>query len=289
MGFHAATEAQDGDLSRWGWSRPVIAVDEGASPYQVLDAVVLGSEELFEAEVIKECYVVQTCAGDSMFPEGPHRITVEGLTLIDDPGTIAGAFVCNEAVVKVDDGRLSVAIGTGSPDTAIPFVTAATTPLDFDGDSDPNAVVVNCDDNCPNVYNPSQANNDLDELGDICDTNDDNDLAPDAIDCVPFNFGAFAIPATVTGVRVTGGATATVVWDDQDLVSGTGTTYGVLKGPLNAVFKFGNFATGTCVFGVLDPSYVDSVIPPLTNGTYYLIGAENACGVSEPGPGLSCP
>ena len=289
MGYLAAIETQDDNFSRWGWSRPVVAIDEGASDYQVMDAIVLGSDELFEAEVIKECYVVQACAGDSFVPEGPHRVTVEGLTIIDDAGTLADEYVCGEAVVRVDDGRLSVAIGTGSPDTAINFVTAATTPLDFDGDSDPNAVVPNCNDNCPNVYNPSQANNEGDELGDICDPDDDNDLSPDGSDCAPFNSFAFAIPSAVTGVRVTGGATATITWDSQATVSGTGTTYGVFKGPLSAVFKFGNFGSGTCVAGLADPTYDDTVVPPLTNGTYYLIGAENACGTSEPGPGLICP
>lgn len=290
IGFLPATEAQDNDFSRWGWSRPVVAIDENASSYQVMDAIVLGSNELFEAEVIEECYVVEACVGDTFVPEGPHRVTVEGQMIIDDAGTIAGEIVCGAAPMMVTDGRLSVAIGTGTGQTAINFVTAATTPVDdFDGDSDPNAPLSNCQDNCPAVYNPSQADFESDGIGDICDPDDDNDLAPDGSDCAPFNAGAFAIPSLVTGVRVTGGSTATVAWDSQATVSGTATTYGVLKGPLSDVFRFGDFNSAMCVAGVTDPSYTDAVIPPVRNGTYYLIGAENACGTSEPGPGLICP
>ena len=289
IGFSPATEAQDDNFSRWGWSRPVTAIDENASSYQVFDAVVLGSDELFEAEVIKECYVVQACAGDTFVPEGPHRVTVEGQTIIDDAGTLAGEFVCGAAPMMVEDGRLTVGIGAGTPDTAINFVTAATTPFDFDGDSSPIDPLGNCDDNCPSVYNPTQADHEGDAIGDICDPDDDNDLSPDGSDCAPLDAGAFATPTSVTGVRVTGGGTATVVWDSQDSVSGTSTTYGVLKGPLSAVFRFGNFTSATCVAGLTDPMYVDGVFPPLANGTYYLVGAENVCGVSEPGPGLICP
>lgn len=40
-------------------------------------------------------------------------------------------------------------------------------------------------DNCPDLANPGQANSDGDSMGNACDTDDDNDGAPDAIDCAP--------------------------------------------------------------------------------------------------------
>jgi hypothetical protein len=43
-------------------------------------------------------------------------------------------------------------------------------------------VVVSCDDNCPNDVNPSQDDNEGDGLGDVCDTDDDNDSVPDVSD-----------------------------------------------------------------------------------------------------------
>jgi len=53
---------------------------------------------------------------------------------------------------------------------------------DPDGDGIPSI-----SDNCPLVYNPLQENWDNDVQGDACDNDDDNDFAPDAIDCEPFN------------------------------------------------------------------------------------------------------
>ncbi len=40
-------------------------------------------------------------------------------------------------------------------------------------------------DNCPDVYNPDQANHDLDGLGDVCDDDNDNDGVPDINDNCP--------------------------------------------------------------------------------------------------------
>jgi subtilisin-like proprotein convertase family protein len=47
--------------------------------------------------------------------------------------------------------------------------------IDTDGDGVPDAA-----DNCPDSFNPDQANNDGDALGDACDPDDDNDGLPDA-------------------------------------------------------------------------------------------------------------
>ena len=51
---------------------------------------------------------------------------------------------------------------------------------DFDGDG-----VIDGSDNCVNIANADQANFDGDALGDVCDDDDDNDLAPDALDDFP--------------------------------------------------------------------------------------------------------
>ena len=51
-----------------------------------------------------------------------------------------------------------------------------------DGDSRGNA----CD-NCPAVANDDQADHDHDRQGDVCDTDDDDDLVPDEVDTCPFD------------------------------------------------------------------------------------------------------
>ncbi len=57
---------------------------------------------------------------------------------------------------------------------------AAALAADLDGDGVPNAL-----DNCPSVFNPDQADHDLDGRGDACDPDDDDDLVPDGSDNCP--------------------------------------------------------------------------------------------------------
>jgi hypothetical protein len=63
------------------------------------------------------------------------------------------------------------------PDTVINVISP-----DSDNDGIPNG-----EDNCPDAYNPSQENNDLDVWGDVCDLDDDNDGELDSSDCAPLN------------------------------------------------------------------------------------------------------
>ena len=51
---------------------------------------------------------------------------------------------------------------------------------DIDGDG-----IADGPDNCPQTFNPGQEDFDFDNDGDLCDADDDNDLSPDTLDCVP--------------------------------------------------------------------------------------------------------
>ena len=53
---------------------------------------------------------------------------------------------------------------------------------DKDGDG-----VADGPDNCPDDFNPGQADHDFDNFGDACDADDDNDQTPDELDCAPFD------------------------------------------------------------------------------------------------------
>ncbi|MEX0273328.1 MAG: thrombospondin type 3 repeat-containing protein [Flavobacteriaceae bacterium] len=76
------------------------------------------------------------------------------------------------------------AISTGSSkgDISIDKVTVHNVPLDSDADGIHDGI-----DNCPETSNAGQEDNDLDDLGDVCDEDDDNDGVPDTEDAFPFD------------------------------------------------------------------------------------------------------
>ena len=45
-------------------------------------------------------------------------------------------------------------------------------------------------DNCPGSFNPDQKDFDLDNIGNVCDPDDDNDLTPDELVCMPYDAAA---------------------------------------------------------------------------------------------------
>ena len=65
-------------------------------------------------------------------------------------------------------------------DTGISFRVCPIPPVDSDDDGRGDG-----DDNCPNVFNPDQADADGDGMGDACDDDDDNDGVPDGDDNCP--------------------------------------------------------------------------------------------------------
>jgi thrombospondin type 3 repeat protein/beta-propeller repeat-containing protein len=102
-------------------------------------------------------------SGEGIAVDGASSAYVTGYTGSTDFPTSPGAFQTTNA---------------GSLDA---FVTKLGAAVDADGDGVPDA-----SDNCPTVFNPDQANNDGDALGDVCDPDDDNDGVLDGADNCQF-------------------------------------------------------------------------------------------------------
>jgi hypothetical protein len=292
-GFAAASGAPDDVTTRWGWKAAVETADRDASSYQVLDTMALSPLATFEAEVRADCYVVDACAGDFTSSQGPQSVVVEGHPLIAASGTGPGEFACGRFPVRVTDGRLTVAIGSGTGQTTINYLIAATTPADLDLDG-----VANCSDNCPVAANADQRDTDGDRLGDACDDDDDNDGAPDVSDCAPLLPGSFARPGEVTGVMAEGGATLDLAWDDQAASAGSATRYHLVRGSLLGLLSSRSYAESACVRDLQVTAYSDPLLPADGDGFYYLVAATNDCGsggygsstlTPDPRSAITCP
>jgi hypothetical protein len=94
---------------------------------------------------------------------------------------------------------------TGGRDT---FVWAFDPTVLTDSDSDS---IVDIDDNCPNIANPTQANTDGDEKGDACDSDDDNDGLTDNFPDLCPRGGEF----NWTSMQDTSNPSASTDWDND--------------------------------------------------------------------------
>ena len=139
------------------------------------DGVCGGSENL--ADCAEDCATVcgnGVCQGG----ESPTSCAV-------DCG-FCGDAVCGFGETSVICSADCVLPGCGDGEClALAGEDKATCPQDCDYDVDEDGVA-NDEDNCPNLANPGQKNFDQDELGDLCDQDDDNDGENDATDCNDF-------------------------------------------------------------------------------------------------------
>ena len=61
--------------------------------------------------------------GDATFAQGPQRLLVEGVTVVNNETTAAGAFLERDVTVEVTDGRLTLAVGGTAANTAVNYVS----------------------------------------------------------------------------------------------------------------------------------------------------------------------
>jgi len=84
-----------------------------------------GGLRTWEGIVPAGLYDVQVVSGDPSFACGPHRVTTEGITAINDVSTTANQFVTGNVERRlVGDGRLTVGAGGTAGNTMLDFLIA---------------------------------------------------------------------------------------------------------------------------------------------------------------------
>lgn len=147
-----------------------------------------------------------------------------------------------------------------APDGTLSFDIPAN--VDADGDG-----ILNGQDNCPGVANPTQ-------------TDSDGDLHGDACDCSPLNAGVYAVPTEVPALTL-GADKVTFTWTAPADPGGSATVYDLVRSSVKTDFAG---ASAVCVAtGVSGASATDATSPPLPQAGYYLVRARNLCGAGSAG------
>ena len=141
---------------------------------------------------------------------------------------------------------------------------------DRDGDGD---AVVDSRDNCPDAYNPGQADLDLDGTGDACDPDMDGDGFANPLDCAVSDPATWSIPAEPGNLRFTGPAAFTCNTVPQ------ATAYHVYRGTRLSTGAF-SYNHSCFLTSLVGPSFSDTDLPAAGTLFYYLASASDSCGDS---------
>jgi hypothetical protein len=115
----------------YGWDAPVPTRDRARPVPQVLDTFAFSSApRTWEVELPNGAYRVFASVGDARWGQGPHRLSIEGTTLVADEPTDAAVFIERDAIVLVEDGRLTLEIGGSGAYTCLNYVTIQSAEVD---------------------------------------------------------------------------------------------------------------------------------------------------------------
>jgi hypothetical protein len=105
------------------------------------------------------------------------------------------------------------------------------------------------------------------------------DAACGGNDCIDTNPFVWLSPFEVTSLSVNPGSSTSIVWDDQNVLAGPGTTYNLASGRI-ADLKGPGFSQSVCLLSGGGNAYTDVRSDPLLGeGYWYLARAANSCGI----------
>ena len=112
-GFRLSDGSPFSPLLRMGWSVAVATRERFSLSPQELDTFAFTApERTFGAEWPNGDYLVHVSVGDASYPQGPHRVVVQGTDAYPEaPTTAAGEFLDGWVPVSIRTGRLEVAMG----------------------------------------------------------------------------------------------------------------------------------------------------------------------------------
>ena len=155
--------------------------------------------------------------------------------------------------------------------------SAGVTSGDRDGDHD---LLVDSRDNCPDAYNPGQADLDNDGTGDACDLDLDGDGFVAPFDCALSDPATWSTPAEPGNLHFTGPDSFTSTAVPQ------AAAYHVYRGSRSFTGGF-SYNHSCFLTSFAGPTFSDSELPATGTFFYYLVSASDSCGASGLGSASS--
>lgn len=110
----------------WDYYRGNETRARGRNADPLLDSLIFANAPaVWESQLPDGLYDVWAAVGDAAWGQGPHRVVIEGETILDGDTTAANEFIRLHTVSLVRDGHLTLEIGGGGGKTTLNYVAAA--------------------------------------------------------------------------------------------------------------------------------------------------------------------
>ena len=113
-------------LRGWGWSRILNSRERELQGDQRLDTLVFtlpNEDALWQLDVPNSSYEVTLSVGDAEFAAGPHRVILEGATVVNDQSTGINAYITvTDYPVTISDGHLTLELGGANGYSEINYI-----------------------------------------------------------------------------------------------------------------------------------------------------------------------
>jgi hypothetical protein len=124
LGFLPDTGQPYNSALGYGWNTYLETRDRDMMEPQEMDTFAFSQDPaVWEYQLPNGEYRITLTVGDPAYNQGPQRVVIEDVVAVDNETTAPGSSISRTVVTQIEDGMLTVGIGSGTGHTVLDYLT----------------------------------------------------------------------------------------------------------------------------------------------------------------------